>query len=196
MCIHADDPELLAAIAMSKGEVTSQGGDEGAGPSNPPSDGKEFCAKSHLFSLLFPPPFPLCMYTYAYIHIYSQNSFSAVVRERITKIFRPPPLNIDPMSTQNFHPIGPKFCPSTKTEVEPEVDAEALQALMDMGFGRNRCVRAMFSTGSTSVEQCVQWYVVLCFFEKCSLSFLLVFIVFPLYLRCFLAFNLYLRVKY
>lgn len=41
--------------------------------------------------------------------------------------------------------------------VEPEVDTAAVQALMDMGFGRNRALRAVYCTGSTSVEQCVQW---------------------------------------
>ena len=43
--------------------------------------------------------------------------------------------------------------------VEPEVDAATVSELVAMGFGRNRAVRAAHFTGTTSVEQAVNWIV-------------------------------------
>lgn len=43
--------------------------------------------------------------------------------------------------------------------VEPEVDQAALDELATMGFPRNRCVRALYETGTSSVEQAVNWIV-------------------------------------
>jgi hypothetical protein len=43
-------------------------------------------------------------------------------------------------------------------QVEPQVDEATVAQLVDeMGFPRNRAVRAIYSTGSTSVEQLVEW---------------------------------------
>ncbi len=39
---------------------------------------------------------------------------------------------------------------SASDGAEPPVDAQALQQLTEMGFPRNRCVRALFSTGKTT----------------------------------------------
>lgn len=39
---------------------------------------------------------------------------------------------------------------SASDAAEPPVDAQALQQLTDMGFGRNRCVRALFATGKNT----------------------------------------------
>lgn len=42
-------------------------------------------------------------------------------------------------------------------EVEPEVDEATVEQLQEMGFSRNRAVRAIYCTGCTSVEQLVEW---------------------------------------
>ena len=43
--------------------------------------------------------------------------------------------------------------------VAPEVDEATLTELEGMGFGRNRATRALHATGTTSVEQAVNWIV-------------------------------------
>lgn len=51
---------------------------------------------------------------------------------------------------------------SDASEVEmvaPEVDEATLTELEGMGFGRNRATRALHATGTTSVEQAVNWIV-------------------------------------
>ena len=49
---------------------------------------------------------------------------------------------------------------ASETEmVAPEVDEATLTELEGMGFGRNRATRALHATGTTSVEQAVNWIV-------------------------------------
>ncbi|EIE21636.1 hypothetical protein COCSUDRAFT_30128 [Coccomyxa subellipsoidea C-169] len=43
--------------------------------------------------------------------------------------------------------------------VEPTVNADLLQQLQDMGFPKNRSVRALHSTGTDNIEQAVSWIV-------------------------------------
>ena len=43
--------------------------------------------------------------------------------------------------------------------ITPEVDEATVKELEGMGFGRNRAIRALYTTGTTSVEQAVNWIV-------------------------------------
>ena len=45
---------------------------------------------------------------------------------------------------------GSSDAASASDAAEPPVDAQALQQLLDMGFGRNRCVRALYATGKST----------------------------------------------
>ena len=47
----------------------------------------------------------------------------------------------------------------TEEQVEPEVDTELLTELQTMGFTRNKSVRALHATGTSNVEQAVNWIV-------------------------------------
>lgn len=41
--------------------------------------------------------------------------------------------------------------------VAPEVDASAQQQLQDMGFSANKAIRALHSTGTSNIEQAINW---------------------------------------
>ena len=43
--------------------------------------------------------------------------------------------------------------------ITPNVDEATVKELESMGFGRNRAIRALYTTGTTSVEQAVNWIV-------------------------------------
>jgi len=45
----------------------------------------------------------------------------------------------------------------TGNKVEPEVDAEQVQQLMEMGFTRNKSVRALYFSGGGGVESALEW---------------------------------------